>query len=99
MRLPAAWCAKTSRAAAVISSGYTTPRRTVITASRVSAGRKSRNNMGLPSGPAGCRQDHVDQLDARERHDDAAQSIDQQIAAQERGCAEGPVFDAVYCEG
>ena len=33
--------------------------------------------------------DHVDQLDADERHDDAAEAVDQQIAAQQRRGADG----------
>ena len=33
----------------------------------------------------------VDQLDADERHDEAAEAVDQQVAAQERGGADRPV--------
>src|SRR5689334_22732921 len=38
---------------------------------------------------------HVDQLDADERHDDATQAVDQQVAAQQRCGADGTVADAL----
>ncbi|KAG1161242.1 hypothetical protein G6F35_019120 [Rhizopus arrhizus] len=46
------------------------------------------------SDPAQRGQHHVDQLDAHEGHQQAAQAIDQQVAAQQHGSAQGPVTHA-----
>ena len=40
------------------------------------------------------RDDEVDELDGDERRDDAAQPVDQQIAAKQRGGADGTILDA-----
>src|SRR5450432_2890743 len=95
MRLPAAWRGKAILATPVMRSGYAIPRSSVIRTRRPTAGRMSRNNISISLRPAGRRQDHVDQFDPGERHDDAAQSIDQQVSAQQGTCAERPVFHAL----
>ena len=46
------------------------------------------------SGEADGGDDEVDQLDADERHDEAAEAVDEQVAAQQRGGADRPVGDA-----
>ena len=40
----------------------------------------------------------IDQLDADERHDDAAEAVDQQIAAQQRCGADGAILHAAQSE-
>src|SRR6202011_2389825 len=49
----------------------------------------------LGSGPAKRSQNHVNELDERERQQDTAEAIHQQIAAQERSRAQRPVFHAL----
>src|ERR1700735_3708558 len=95
MRLPSAWRGKTTCATPVMTSGYTIPRRSVISARRLTAGRMSRTSIRILLSPAGRRQNHVDDFDSGERHDDAAQPIYEQVAAQERTCAERPVLHAL----
>ena len=50
------------------------------------------------SGKADGGDGEIDQLDADERHHDATQAVDQDIAAQETGRAQWPVIDAAECE-
>ena len=64
--------------------------------STISAGRSSPSSsvIGFSSRQADGRDDQVDELDADERGDDAAQAVDQQVAPQQVGGRRGPVGDA-----
>ena len=44
------------------------------------------------------RDEHIDRLDADERHDDAAEAVDQEIAAQHRGSTDRAISDAAQRE-
>src|SRR6516164_5172566 len=78
-----------------MASGYATPRITVRTSSIRSAAtcwRTTRATEGTISPDSGNElNDQVDQLDADERHDDSAQAIDPDIAAQHRGSTRRPI--------
>ena len=50
---------------------------------------------GLSSGETQGHDDEVDGLDADKRKHDAAQAVDQQIAAQERGRADRTIVDTL----
>ena len=52
-----------------------------------------------PLSEAEGRDDHVDSLDADEGNNDAAETIDQKVAAKQRACADSPVFDALSDSG
>ena len=49
--------------------------------------------------PATADEHQVDQLDADERHDQAAQAVDQQVVAQQRRGADGAVAHARSASG
>src|SRR5882757_419736 len=51
-------------------------------------------NMSMSSRKACGGDGHVDQLDADEGHDDAAETVDEQVAYQQRGGAGGAVLHA-----
>ena len=51
--------------------------------------------MLISSGEMQGGDDEVDDLDADERHDEAAEAVDQKVAAQQRGRADRPVGDAL----
>src|SRR5579871_5590095 len=55
-------------------------------------------SMGIASGQADGGNDEVDDLDANERRDDAAQAIDQEVALQEAPGADRTVFYAAQRE-
>src|SRR5581483_2640565 len=93
---PLAWWRKAVWPTAHTASGYTTPRRTVratVTATAVTIWRRS-----MSVHPQGD-EDDVDELDADERGDDAAQAVDQQVAAQDGGRPHGPELDALQSQG
>src|SRR5262245_63251155 len=96
-RLPAACSGKASRATIVTKPGYRIPVTTVSSPKTTSAGRSSRI-MLLTSGPSGRRQQNVDRLDADERHGDAAEAVDQEVAAQQHRRGRRASLDAPQCQ-
>ena len=52
----------------------------------------------LSSGQVHQADDDVDELDADERGDDAADAVDERVACQQRSGADGPVGDAAEGE-
>ena len=59
-----------------------------------SAGRSCVQHGSVSSGEAQGGDDEVDRLDADERHDDAAEAVDQEVAPQQRRRADRPVAHA-----
>src|ERR1700716_963101 len=74
--LPAAAAGNSARAIAVTISGYRPPVSTVRAVSSTTAGRRISDQVRK-------HQPQVHDLDARERHQNAAQSVHQQIAPQQ----------------
>src|SRR5512146_1629355 len=97
MRLPAACPGKRTLATAVTTRGYAIPVTTVMTMSRVTAGR-STYFMASFSDQVHDLEQHIDDLDTDERHQDAAEAVDEQIAAQQYRGAERPVAHALQGE-
>src|SRR5262245_10730220 len=78
-----------------MASGYTRPRRTVVTTVISTAVRRLLARfMADDSRETDRRDHHVDQLDPDERNDDAAESVNQQVATKERRRTDGAVVDA-----
>ena len=97
-RLPAAWPGKATWPMPVTASGYRTPQASVSAPNRTSAGRRDGfhgNSVNVDQARLSSDKHHVDQLDADERQQDAADAIDQQVAAQQRGGADGAVLHAL----
>src|SRR5690349_12249833 len=67
----------------VIASGYARPVMMVSATTITRAGRSSFNIVSFPLCEAGSTDDEVDRLDPDERDDDAAEAVDQQVAAQQ----------------
>src|SRR6476619_754155 len=79
---PAAWRGNTTLAIAVTAAGYTSPVSTVMTVIKRKAGSRSENMTA--SREMEQHQQLVDGPDARERRDDATESVDEQVAREER---------------
>src|SRR5271167_1982031 len=81
---PLALSLKNNCASPVTTNGYTIPNRTVV-AIVISTEVIKFFFMAILSSHPYARDEHIDQLDPDERHNDAAHTIDPEIAAQEDG--------------
>src|SRR5579883_1863914 len=97
MRLPAACLGNAAFATPFTSSGYATPVIRVSARSATSAGRIC-ESMALASRQVKSDEEQIDDLDADERHHDAAEPVDEQVAAEERVGPHGAVADAAQGE-
>src|SRR3984893_4737032 len=98
MRLPPACPGKASWAIPVTTSGNTTPVITVMIRNSTTAGRISELMSVSSSDQMRQHEAQVDQLDSDERNQNAPQAVDQQIAPQEHGSAQRPVFHPLQRE-
>src|SRR5262249_51177847 len=76
------------------TNGYTPQHTTASTSVDTIAPRISENNSFINLNEVKRRNDEIDQLDADERNDDTAQTVDQQIALQRGQCADRRVLHA-----
>src|SRR5262249_55871140 len=98
-RLPLACRGNATCATTVTTSGYTTPVITVSSARRTMAGLSCEDiGNDLRSDEAARDQHEVDRLDAYERGDDAPETVDEQVVAQEHRGAHGAVAHAAQRE-
>src|SRR5712691_1506984 len=93
MSCPFAFSGKSTCASPVTTSGYTNPSNTVVTSVMNTEIRRFFFIVIPYSGHPNSGDDHVDQLDTDERDDNSAHSIDQQVVAQQCGCAHGTVLN------
>src|SRR5262245_21015181 len=96
-RLPLACFGKTSWDTPVMIAGYTKPVNTVKTSVKRNPGPSSLI-MCFSSRQSKCDDDLVDDPNARERHDDSSQPVDEQIPAQHLSCADWFVLHAAQCK-
>src|SRR6478736_6187941 len=94
MMLPLAASWNRNCAVPVTSIGYTTPQSIVIAAS-IEIDWRTILPMVTPSDEAKRDEQHVDDLDAEERHGDSADPVDQQVPAQQRSGTERAVAHAL----
>src|SRR5215475_9381976 len=99
MRLPWAWYGKTAWATPVTRSGYATPVTRVRATRMTRAGRNCARMMSPPPlHEAEGHEDHVHELDSRERDEDAAHAVDPEVAPENGRRAKGTVADAAEGE-
>src|SRR5262245_12087299 len=92
-RLPSACAEKADSAMIETANGYTTP----VSSVRATSMRKpcrSAVMFGIPSDQSESAEQQIDDLDADEGNDDAAEPVDQQEPAQQHGGSDRAVFDA-----
>src|SRR5262249_21227409 len=95
MRLPWAWYGKTAWATPVTRSGYATPVTRVRATRMTRAGRSCVRMISTPPlHEAEGHEDHLPELDPRERDEDAAHAIDPEVAPEDGRRADGAVADA-----
>src|SRR5262252_3912212 len=94
MRLPWAWYGKTAWATPVTRSGYATPVTRVSATRMTRAGRSCARMSSPPLYEAEGHEDHVHELDPRERDEDAAHAVDPEVAPENGRRANRTVADA-----
>src|SRR5215510_11715331 len=91
-RLPWAWYGKTAWATPVTRSGYATPVTRVRATRMTRAGRSCTRMMSTPPlHEAEGHEDHVHELDPRERDEDPAHPVDPEVAPEDGRRADGTV--------